>query len=99
MVLDLRLSYVASAACESDTSFYFVKHFKNNIMERPIGDTFYMNNDKFEIIHSPTNRCDDCCFTSPNCVSFKDYIGFCGAAFREDKKNISVKRLNNQYHG
>ena len=40
MVLDLRLSYVASAACESGTSFYFVKHFKNNIMERPIGDIF-----------------------------------------------------------
>lgn len=62
-------------------------------MEREIGEQFYINNTKYEIVKSNTNYCKSCCFTALTCHKLKEIIGFCSSQFRKDHNNICVKKV------
>ena len=87
------IHFLTALACESRSSLYFVKHFKNNIMEREIGEQFYIDNEKYEIVKGNSEKCLLCCFNNISCLNVKKYVGVCSANFRKDHKNIYVKRV------
>ena len=62
-------------------------------MYREIGEQFYINNTKYEIVKSNINYCESCCFTAITCYKLKEIIGFCSSQFRKDHNNICVKEI------